>query len=399
MPSTFLSSRGAAATLTVLVVSAGVPTSDLLLERATGEAGQAGAVRDAPGAHGRGVGRDIPLVFAHRGASGYVPEHTLPAYELAIEMGADYIEPDLVMSEDGHFVVRHENDISGTTDVADHPEFADRRTTKVVDGVEITGWFTEDFTLAELKTLRAVERLPELRPANTAYDGTAQVLTLEEVIELAQREGVGVFPEMKHPTYFAELGLPMPERLAQVLASYGLTDEDDAAMVQSFEPTALREVDEATDLRTVLALSSPTSVPPDYQAQGRTTTYGDLATPTGLRRISRFLDAIGPEKAYVIPRDADGALMEPTDLVRDAHRTGLEVYVYTMRRENAFLPTDLRRGDPESPAYLAATGDAAEEYERFYEADVDGVWSDNTDLAVATRHEVFQDTPPDEPKA
>ncbi|WP_299034811.1 glycerophosphodiester phosphodiesterase family protein [uncultured Pseudokineococcus sp.] len=349
-------------------------------------------------ATGRGEGRDVPLVLAHRGASGYAPEHTGAAYEMAISMGADYIEPDLVLSQDGVFFVRHENEISGTTDVADRPEFADRRTTKTVDGVELTGWFTEDFTAAELRTLRARERLPELRPENTAYDGVEPVPTLAEVVELAQAAGVGVIPEMKHPTYFASIGLPMPQRLVDELASYGLDDEDDPVVVQSFDVTPLQEVDAVSDVRTSLNLAGPTSVPPDYAAQGRRTTYGDLTGSGQLRRLSRFVDVIGAEKGYVIPREADGSLGEPTDLVARAHRAGLEVAVYTLRRENAFLPTDLRGGDPASPLYARATGESAKEHRAFYEAGVDAVFSDNPDVAVAARHETFADSDPDDPR-
>jgi glycerophosphoryl diester phosphodiesterase len=353
------------------------------------------AVADDP----RGDDRDVPLVLAHRGASGYAPEHTLTAYAMAVTMGADYVEPDLVLTKDGVFVARHENEISGTTDVADRPEFADRRTTKTIDGVAVTGWFTEDMTLAELRTLRAVERLPDVRPGNTAYDGLDQVPTLEEVVELAQEAGVGVIPEMKHPTYFASIGMPMPERLVDELAGYGLTDEDDPVVVQSFDVTPLAEIKAAGDLRTSLNLGSAATVPPDYAAQGRTTTYGDLTSSAQLRRLSRFVDVLGPEKGYVIPRRADGSLGEPTDLVARAHRLGYEVAVYTLRRENTFLPTDLRGGDPASPEYARATGDSALEHRAFYEAGVDAVFSDHPDVAVAARSEwLAGDADPDDPR-
>jgi len=345
-------------------------------------------------ATGRHDGRDVPLVLAHRGASGYAPEHTAAAYEMAIAMGADYIEPDLVLSRDGVFFVRHENEISGTTDVADHPELADRRTTKTVDGVELTGWFTEDLTAEELRTLRTRERLPE----STAYDGLQPIPTLADVVELAQAAGVGVIPEMKHPTYFASIGMPMPQRLLDELSSYGLDEAHDPVVVQSFDVTPLEQVDAISDVRTSLNLAGPTSVPPDYAAQGRRTTYGDLTSSAQLRRLSRFVDVIGAEKGYVIPRDAEGALGEPTDLVARAHRAGLEVAVYTLRRENAFLPEDLRGGDPASPLHARATGDSAQEHRAFYEAGVDAVFSDNPDVAVAARHETFADSAPDDPR-
>lgn len=372
-----------------------VGSSAPLLQGAREPAEVRAAVAPAAGRH---EGRAVPLVLAHRGASGYAPEHTRAAYEMAIAMGADYIEPDLVLSADGVFFVRHENEISGTTDVADRPEFADRRTTKTVDGVELTGWFTEDFTADELRTLRTRERLPELRPASTAYDGLQPIPTLADVVEIAQEAGVGVIPEMKHPTYFASIGLPMPERLVDELAAHGLSDEDDPVVVQSFDVTPLQEVDALGDVRTSLNLGGPATVPPDYAAQGRRTTYGDLTSSAQLRRLSRFVDVVGAEKGYVIPRAADGSLGEPTDLVRRAHRAGLEVAVYTMRRENAFLPTDLRGGDPSSPVYAGASGLSALEHRAFYEAGVDAVFSDNPDVAVAARHELLADAEPDDPR-
>src|SRR5919109_2336014 len=188
-------------------------TAGLLVLAATQVAGATAADERVD----RGGGRRQPLVIGHRGASGYRPEHTLASYRLAIEMGADYIEPDLVSTKDHVLVARHENDITGTTDVASHPEFADRQTTKTIDGVAHTGWFTEDFTLAELRTLRAKERLPDLRPTNTAFDGLYRIPTFQEVIDLAKRAGVGIYPETKLPTYFDSIGLSLEEPLLATL--------------------------------------------------------------------------------------------------------------------------------------------------------------------------------------
>jgi glycerophosphoryl diester phosphodiesterase len=280
-----------------------------------------------------------PIVIAHRGASGYRPEHTLAAYALGARVGADYIEPDLVSTRDGVLVARHENEISGTTDVADHPEFASRRTTKTIDGVAFTGWFTEDFTLAELKTLRAKERIPDLRPRNTLYDGRYEVPTLHEVIDLARRLKVGIYPETKHPSYFRGIGLALEKPLVEALSGF-----DGPVFVQSFEPESLKQVRTLIDVPLVQLLS-------------------DTAD---LRDIAGFAHAVGPLKGLVDAR-----------FVEEAHANGLAVHAWTFRNENAFLPPELRRGtDP------AAYGNAFAEYERFFELGVDGVFSDNSDTAV-----------------
>jgi glycerophosphoryl diester phosphodiesterase len=328
-----------------------------------------------------------PLVIAHRGASGYRPEHTLAAYQLAIDMGADYIEPDLVSTRDHVLVARHENEISGTTDVATRPEFADRRRTKVVDGVSIAGWFTEDFTLAELKRLRAKERIPDLRRHNTLYDGRYQVPTLQEVIDLARRAGtqrhrtVGVYPETKHPTYFRSIGLPLEEPLVRTLRRNGLAHRRAPVFVQSFEVGNLRRLNRMIDVPLV-QLVDATGAPYDLRAAGDPRTYADLVTRRGLAGISRYADGVGPAKAWIVPRDAAGRLLAPTSLVRDAHAAGLLVHTWTFRNENTFLPLDFRRGtDP------AAYGDAFAEYELFFSLGVDGVFSDQADTAVAARGE------------
>lgn len=332
-----------------------------------------------------------PLVIGHRGASGYRPEHTLESYRLAIRMGADYIEPDLVSTKDGVLVARHENEISGTTDVADHPEFADRRTTKVVDGVSETGWFTEDFTLAELKTLRAKERLPALRQHNTLYDGRFAVPTLQEVIDLARSEGrrehrdIGIYPETKHPTYFDSIGLSLEEPLVRALRRNGLAGRHAKVFIQSFETHNLQELDRMIDVPLVQLVDS-SGAPYDLASNGDPRTYADLVTPAGLRVVATYADAVGVNKNLVVPRRADGSLAEPTSLVGDAHDVGLLVHAWTFRNENAFLPLDFRQGsDP------ADYGDAASEYALFLGLGVDGVFSDNPDTAVAARDQFVAD--------
>jgi glycerophosphoryl diester phosphodiesterase len=330
----------------------------------------------------------LPIVIGHRGASGYRPEHTLASYQLAIEMGADYIEPDLVSTKDHVLVARHENNIKETTNVADHLEFADRETTKVIDGVSVGGWFTEDFTLAELKTLRAKERLPLVRPANTAFDGLYQIPTFQEVIDLAKREHVGIYPETKHPTYFRSIGLPLEESLVEALEANGYRGRNAPVFIQSFEVGNLQRLNQMTDVQLVQLIDA-TGKPYDFVVSGDQRTYADLVTPAGLAEIATYADGIGPNKSLIVPRDAQNRLMSPTTLVRDAHRAGLLVHPWTFRRENTFLPEDFRQGNPASPVYLQATGDFPAELRMFYTLGVDGLFSDNPDVAVAVRHEVF----------
>ena len=326
-----------------------------------------------------------PLVIGHRGASGYRPEHTLASYQLAIDMGAAYVEPDLVSTQDGVLVARHENEIGGTTNVSTKPEFAARKTTKVIDGVSITGWFTEDFTLAELKTLRAKERLPQVRVANTAFDGRFEVPTLQEVIDLARSETrargrtIGIYPETKHPTYFASIGLALEEPLLRVLKANRLTGRKDAVIIQSFETANLRKLARLTDVRLAQLLDA-TGRPYDFVVSGDPRSYADLASGAGLKWISGYADGIGAHKNLLVPRDAAGRLLAPTTVVRDAHRHGLIVHAWTFRAENQFMAVDHRIGaDPN------ARGDSTAEYELFFRLGLDGVFADQPDTAVAAR--------------
>ncbi len=326
-----------------------------------------------------------PLVIAHRGCPGRRLEHTRPSYDLAIDDGADYIEPDVVASSDGHLVVRHENEIGSTTDVADHAEFADRRATKTVDGVEKDGWFTEDFTLAELKTLRAKERIPDVRPGNVALAGTEEILTFDEVVAIAEkghvRRGspVGIYVETKHPTYFAGIGLDLNDLLLDALERLGLNHEDAPVIIQSFESGNLQDFRRRSPLFLV-QLMSPKGAPADFLAAGDPRTYADLTSEEGLAFVAGYADAIGPFKNLVIGLDDDGNLEEPTGLVDRAHAAGLDVHIWTMRDENAFLPVDLRIGTEKS-----AYGDMLPEYRAFLEAGIDGMFSDFTQTAVRAR--------------
>ena len=313
-----------------------------------------------------------PLVVAHRGASGERPESTLIAFRLAIAEGADFIEPDLVLTKDGHFVVRHENDISGTTNVASHPEFAARKATKVVDSQSITGWFTEDFTLAEIKTLRARERLPALRPISAAFDGQAEIPTYKEVVDLAKAESrrlgrtIGTYPEMKHPSYFAGLSLPMEQRLADTLKAFGLNSKTAPVFVQCFEVEPLKTIGRMTKARRVMLVS-----------QGAAPV--DVKSAAGIKAIAAFAEGLGPEWPLVVPI-VDGGLGPATALIADAHAAGLAVHPWTVRAENAFLPTKLRKGT--APA---DHGDVDAVYHALFASGIDGLFSDFPGLAVKAR--------------
>ena len=338
----------------------------------------------------RSEGRTPPLIIAHRGASGYRPEHTLEAYKLAVEQGADFIEPDLVMTQDGVLVALHDSVLDTTTDVATRPEFADRRTSKIVSGVLFeNSWFSEDFTLEELRSLRVVERLPKIRPSNRAYDGKFSVPTFVEVIELARRlesstgRRVGIYPETKHPSYFRDLGLPMEEELAQLLHAYGYRGKDAPIFLQSFEVGNLQHLRSLTDLP-IIQLLDDRGGPFDASVPDGKLSYAQMASPAGLKAIAAYADGIGPDKSMVIARDTLGALRNsrPTSLVADAHAAGLKVHVWTFRAENQYLPIDLRSDTPESLA-PNKLGNFAAELRAFVDAGVDGLFVEQPDIAAA----------------
>jgi glycerophosphoryl diester phosphodiesterase len=367
-------------------VSAAIAAAGALFAGMTGSAAAHGHK------HGRAAHDNarVPIVIGHRGSAAYRPEHTLGSYQLAIDMGADYIEPDLVSTKDHRLVVRHEPNIKATTDVAQHPEFANRQTTKIIDGVSETGWFTDDFTLAELRTLRAVERLPDVRPMNTAFNGIYQIPTFQEVIDLAKREGVGIYPETKHPTYFDSEGLSLEEPLVQTLRANGLDRRNSKVFIQSFEVSNLQELNRVINVPLV-QLTGATGQPYDFTAKGDPRTYADITSASGLRGVARYADGIGPDKNQIVPRDATNHLLAPTSLINDAHRAGLVVHPYTFRPENQFLPADFQQGNPASPQFPNARGNEPAEFKLFFRLGVDGVFADNADTAVAVRHKVFGD--------
>jgi glycerophosphoryl diester phosphodiesterase len=326
-----------------------------------------------------------PIVIGHRGAPAYRPEHTIASYTLAIEMGADYIEPDLVSTKDHQLVARHENDIGGTTDVATRG-FADRMKTKTIDGVvHANTWFTEDFTLAELKTLRAVERLPDVRPANTAFNGLFEIPTLQEVIDLAKQHGVGIYPETKHPSYFDSIRLSLEEPLLAALRRNRLDRPDAKVFIQSFEVSNLKELRARTRVPLVQLIDAA-GAPADFVLDHDPRTYDDLVTPQGLAEIARYADGIGPEKRRIVPGNrAGGELGEPTTLIADAHRAGLVVHPFTFRPENSFLAAPFRLGNASSPEFPRARGDQPAELALYYRLGTNGLFADNPDTAVAVR--------------
>jgi glycerophosphoryl diester phosphodiesterase len=312
-----------------------------------------------------------PVVIGHRGACAHRPEHTLASYALAARLGADFLEPDLVATADGVLVARHEPELGGTTDIARRPEFADRCTTRLVDGRPCTGWFVDDLTLAELRTLGAIERLPALRPANTYFDGRYPVATFAEILDLRTRlsaqlgRTIGIYPETKKPAYFAGRGVPLEPLLVDALRGAGLDGPDAPVFVQSFDPDSLRQLRAALRVRHVRLIDDDTP---------------ELATPESLAAVTGYADAVGVQKDLVRPRTAAGTLAPPTPLVADAHALGLAVHAFTFRGENAFLPTDLRRG-----ARAADRGDGRAECVAFLRAGVDGLFADDPGTAVAAR--------------
>jgi glycerophosphoryl diester phosphodiesterase len=350
-----------------------------------------------------------PLVIGHRGASGYLPEHTLESYKRAIDMGADFIEPDLVATKDGELIARHEPNITNTTDVADRAEFANRKTTKNVDGVAETGWFASDFTLAEIKTLRAKQAFAE---RNQSFNGLYAIPTLREIIDLARSEStrvgrtIGVYPETKHPTFHIGLNLALEDRLLAILSSYGYTAKTSPIIIQSFEVANLKYLRTKTQVRIVqlidaddvdkdgkIVLAAPYDKPYDFAVAKDPRTFVTMVTPAGLAEIKQYADGIGPWKPYLLagkftdanndgkPDDLNGdgaiderdrTLIAPTNVVKDAHAAGLFVHAYTFRNEPRRLASDFK-GDPKA------------EYKRFFDLGVDGLFSDFPDTAIEAR--------------
>ncbi len=361
----------------------------------------------------------VPLVIGHRGGgSGYLPEHTLEAYALGIELGADFVEPDLVATKDGHLIARHEPDLSNTTNVKSLPQFAARQRTVMLDGVPVTGFFASDFTLAEIKQLRAIQPLPE---RGTAWDGRYQIPTLPEVIDFVKRKSaekgrrIGIYPETKHPTYHQSIGLPLEDRLLEILTRAGWNHRHAPVFIQSFETANLRYLRTKTRLPLIqlvdaddvnpdgsMSLVKPYDKPYDWVVSGRAGLFSDLLTPAGLAEVKTYADGIGPWKPYIRSsacirivggacqdangdgkvNEADRVLLPPTDLVQRAHAQGLLVHPYTFRSEQRRLTSDY-------------AGNPAAEYLMFYELGVDGLFSDFADDAVAARVQYRLKTDPD----
>ncbi|WP_372162104.1 glycerophosphodiester phosphodiesterase [Xanthomonas axonopodis pv. cyamopsidis] len=324
-------------------------------------------------------------IFAHRGASALRPEHTLASYAKAIVDGADFVEPDLVSTKDGVLIARHENEIGGTTDVASHPEFAARKTRKTIDGQAMEGWFTEDFSLAELKTLRARERLPQLR--GTRWDGQFQIVTLDEIIDFVAAESaatgrtIGLIPEIKHPSYFKALGLPMEDKVLATLQAHAYT-RTAPVIIQSFETGNLRylrdKIGRTSNIGLLQLLGGAQMALPDAGTDDAPKTYGQMITPDGLKQVARYADAIGPDIRSIIPLDAQQRLGAPTSLVHDAHAAGLQVQPYTFRPENYFLAANNRSGGAVTERNDAG---ALVELKAYLDAGIDAFFADDPGLA------------------
>jgi glycerophosphoryl diester phosphodiesterase len=342
-----------------------------------------------PGVGPVGVAQPRPLIFGHRGASALRPEHTLASYAKAIADGADYVEPDLVSTRDGVLVARHEAFLSETTDVSSRPEFASRKTRKTIDGETHEGWFVDDFTLAELKTLRAVERIPQYRPGSAQYNGMFQVATFEEIIDFVAAESaargriVGIVPELKHSTYFASVGLPLEDRFLAIIAAHDYTRRNPIE-IQSFEVANLKylrgKLGRRANLRLMQLVIGENVRPMDVAAAGGTLTFAQMCTPAGLRDIAQYADVVAPPTRSIIPLKKDGSLDAPSSLVEDAHKAGLRVEPWTFRPENHFLAADFRNSAGD--AVRNETGSIAE-IKRYIATGIDGFFTDDPALGRA----------------
>jgi glycerophosphoryl diester phosphodiesterase len=308
-----------------------------------------------------------PIIIGHRGACGYRPEHTLASYQLAIDMGADYIEPDLVSTKDGILIARHENEISGTTDVA--KKFPDRKKTKNIDGEEITGWFTEDFTLAEIKTLKARERL-DFR--DKSFDGKFEVPTFEEILILIKnaKRKVGIYPETKHPSYFQSINLPLEEKLVEMLKKFHMNEKDSMVFIQSFEFNNLKKLKKLTPLPLIYLIDDPYKIPFDHVLLKDKRTYGDMVKKDSLKELSEVVTGIGPFKQYIVKVNLQNNTEEPSTLIQDAHAVGLKVHPWTFRKEDRYLARDYK-------------GQLENELLQFFKLGVDGVFTDFADIGVS----------------
>lgn len=322
-------------------------------------------------------------VFGHRGACALRPEHTLASYAKAIADGADYVEPDLVCTKDGVLVARHEDEISTTTDVAARAEFASRRTSKVIDGATFTGWFVSDFTLAELKTLRAKERIPDVRAANTAFDGQFQVPTFEEIIDFVAAQSatsgkvVGIIPELKNSTFFKSIGLPLEDRFLAILETHEYTRRAPVE-IQSFEIVNLKylrgKLGKRANIRIMQLTGDPHKSPADVVAARGKAQWADITSAAGLKEVAKYADVVAPNVQVLIPRDADGNLCQPTSVIRDAHAAGLLVHTWTFRPENRFLPKEFRSGAGDNARNAEGS---IKEIRRYLDAGIDGFFTDD----------------------
>lgn len=330
------------------------------------------------------------LVIGHRGASALRPEHTLAAYQKAIDDGADFIEPDLVSTKDGILVARHENEIGGTTNISDQMQFNDRKQTKVIDGISYSGWFTEDFNLSELKLLKARERIPEIRPANVKYNDQYDIPTLEQIIELAEKhykktgKVIGLYIETKHPSYFQKIGLALEDPLLKTLSKYKYTREIAPVYLQSFEVANLKYLNDQLKLhksikhvKLIQLYDAKANKPWDAQSQESNLTYAQMASANGLKNVAQYAQGVGPSKDYIL---TGPSMNKGTDFVKNAHAAGLKVHPYTLRPENEFMAKDFKcKG---SAATRCESG-SIKEIQNFIKAGVDGVFTD--DPAVARK--------------
>ena len=342
------------------------------------------------------------IIVGHRGASALRPEHTLASYQKAIDDGADYIEPDLVSTKDGVLVARHENEIGGTSNVSTLAQFADRQKTKIVDGTSHTGWFTEDFTLAELNQIKARERIPKERPANTQYNDQFAIPTLEQIIELAdahyKKTGkiIGLYIETKHPTYFQKQNLAMEDTLLKTLAKYEYTRDIAPIYLQSFEVSNLKYLKDQLTLHKSLKHAKIIQLydekdmqPADFVEQKNTIKYADMATAQGLKTVAEYADGVGPWKPYIF----NETFTAPSDFVKNAHAVGLKVHPYTFRPENSFLAKNLKCSQKETDAAQRCETGAKKEFEMYFNAGVDGVFTDDPGLGRQTLDAYWKTNP------